>query len=66
VMQNGFYHKHWDVGASQDRLELRFETGHAPGSYFRVEVFARDAQSRIGAGRDWQNTLALSNPIYLR
>jgi PHP domain len=66
VMQNGFYHKHWDVGASQDRTELRFETDRAPGSYFRVEVFARGAQSRIGAGRDWQNTLALSNPIYLR
>jgi PHP domain len=66
VMQNGFYHKHWDLPASQARSELRFVAEHAPGSYFRVEVFARDAQSRIGAGRDWQNTLALSNPIYLR
>jgi PHP domain len=66
VMQNGFYHKHWDVTASQDRLEIPFGVGHTPGSYFRVEVFARGAQSRIGAGRDWQNTLALSNPIYLR
>lgn len=66
VMQNGFYHKHWDVPALQDRTELQFETGHTPGSYFRVEVFARGAQSRIGAGRDWQNTLVLSNPIYLR
>jgi hypothetical protein len=66
VMQNGFYHKHWDVPALQDQLEIQFETGHNPGSYFRVEVFARGAQSRIGAGRDWQNTLALSNPIYLR
>ncbi len=67
LMKNGFYHKHFDVPAG---LEPRVLTCvDAPGradAYYRLEVFARPAQVIApGAGRDWQHTLALTNPIYV-
>lgn len=67
LMKNGFYHTHFDVPASLEPhvLTCTDEPGRG-GAYYRLEVFARPAQvTAPGAGRDWQHTLALTNPIYV-
>jgi hypothetical protein len=65
VMKNGFYHAHQDIAASQSEIKLEFFDSNAQAGYYRLEVFAKDAQTQDGVGREWQNTLLLSNPIYL-
>jgi hypothetical protein len=66
VMKNGFYHAHKDIPASEAEIKLQFHDLEPQTGYYRLEVFARDAQSQDGVGREWQNTLLLSNPIYVR
>ncbi len=63
VMKNGFYHAHQDISASEE-IKLEFVDTEPRVGYYRLEVFAKDAQSQDGVGREWQNTLLLSNPIY--
>lgn len=65
VMKNGLYFAHRDVVASADGLKLSFEDSHPVPGYYRIEVFARDAQPASSTGREWQNTLVLSNPIFV-
>jgi PHP domain len=66
VLKNGWYETHVDLPARPDGThELRFQdTAPIPG-YVRLEVYALPAQSVGGSGREWPNTLVLSNPIYL-
>ncbi len=66
VMKNGFYHAHKDIAASDSEIKLEFSDSEPRAGYYRLEVFARDAQRDVGVGREWQNTLLLSNPIYVR
>jgi len=65
LLKNGLYHAHKDIPASREvtRLEF-FDDAPLPG-YYRLEVFAREAQPTNFTGRDWNNTLVLSNPIYV-
>lgn len=65
LMKNGFYHTHTDLPATHStRLEFQDPDGR-PGDFYRLEVFALTPQQAGGNGREWQNTLLLSNPIYL-
>jgi PHP domain len=66
VMKNGFYHAHKDIATSESEIKLQFHDRDPQTGYYRLEVFALDAQRQDGVGREWQNTLLLSNPIYLR
>ena len=66
VIKNGFYHAHRDIAASPDETVLEFADA-APGTgYYRLEAFALDAQREDHVGREWRNTLLLSNPIFVR
>ncbi len=64
IMKNGFYHAHKDIPASDIETKLEFHDTDPQTGYYRLEVFAQDAQRQDGVGREWQNTLLLSNPIY--
>lgn len=66
ILKNGFYHAHKDIAASESEIKLEFVDTEPQNGYYRLEVFAKDAQGQDGAGREWQNTLLLSNPIYVR
>ncbi len=66
VIKNGFYHAHKDVAASEAEIKLEFLDTEPQAGYYRLEVFALDAQRNDDVGREWQNTLLLSNPIYVR
>ncbi|BDP43738.1 hypothetical protein DAETH_37070 (plasmid) [Deinococcus aetherius] len=66
VMKNGLYHTHLDLPASEQTVRLDFEDPAPVPGYYRVEVYARPPQSDFFGGREWQNTLLLSNPIYVR
>lgn len=66
VMKSGFYHTHKDIAASDSEIKLEFHDRNPQTGYYRLEVFARNAQPDDGVGREWQNTLLLSNPIYVR
>jgi hypothetical protein len=66
LLKNGWYESHVDLPAKPDGAhELRFQDIAPIPGYVRLEVYALPAQSVGGSGREWQNTLALSNPIYL-
>ncbi|PNY81319.1 CehA/McbA family metallohydrolase [Deinococcus koreensis] len=65
VIKNGLYHAHLDLGAGEANTELEFTDSQPVPGYYRIEVYARPAQSEFSGGRDWQNTLLLSNPIYI-
>jgi hypothetical protein len=65
VMKNGLYFAHRDVPASEAGLSLSVHDDQPAPGYYRVEVFARDAQPASFTGREWQNTLVLSNPIFV-
>jgi hypothetical protein len=64
-MKNGLYFAHRDVPASEAGLSLSVHDDQPAPGYYRVEVFARDAQPASFTGREWQNTLVLSNPIFV-
>ena len=66
VMKNGFYHAHRDITASADETVLEFVDPKPSTGYYRLEAFALDAQREDHTGREWRNTLLLSNPIYVR
>ena len=65
VLKNGLYHAHKDIPAAREVTALEFfDDAPIPG-YYRLEVFAREAQPTNFTGRDWNNTLLLSNPIFV-
>jgi hypothetical protein len=65
VMKNGLYHTHLDLPASDEDMQIDLEDADPVPGYYRVEVYARPAQSDFFSGREWQNTMLLSNPIYI-
>jgi len=65
VMKNGLYHTHLDLPAGMECTELEIEDPNPVPGYYRVEAYARPAQSGFSGGREWQNTLLLSNPIFI-
>lgn len=65
LIKNGFYHTHRDVPAGPNlSLEFHDPDGRS-GDFYRLEAFALTPQREGGNGREWQNTLLLSNPIFL-
>ena len=66
LMKNGFYHAHRDIPASDAEIKLEFEDSKSGAGYYRLEVFAINSQNLDDTSREWQNTLLLSNPIYVR
>lgn len=66
VMKNGLYHTHLDLSAGEDPVELEIDDPDPLPGYYRVEAYAKPLQSDFFGGREWQNTLLLSNPIYVR
>lgn len=65
VLKNGLYHTHLDLAASSG-TDLEFRDPDPVPGYYRVEAYALALQSDEVGGREWQNTLLLSNPIYVR
>ena len=65
VMKNGLYHTHLDLPASGDEAKIEIEDADPVAGYYRVEAYARPAQSEFFGGREWQNTLLLSNPVFI-
>ena len=65
VMKNGHYHTHLDLPASSEETNIEIEDADPVAGYYRVETYARPAQNDFSGGREWQNTLLLSNPIYI-
>lgn len=64
VIKNGLYHTHLDLPASGDEAKIEIEDADPVAGYYRVEAYARPAQSDFFGGREWQNTLLLSNPVF--
>ena len=65
LLKNGLYHAHKDISAAKEVTRLQFfDDAPLPG-YYRLEVFSREAQPANFTGRDWNNTLLLSNPIFV-
>ena len=64
VLKNGWYFTHVDLPASAAQT-VTLEDSEVIGGYYRLEVYARSAQPQIGSGREWAQTLCLSNPIYI-
>ena len=65
MMKNGLYHTHLDLPAGGEDVQIDLEDSEPVPGYYRAEVYARPAQSDFFGGREWQNTLLLSNPIYI-
>lgn len=65
VMKNGLYHTHLNLPASDENVQVDLEDADPVPGYYRVEVYARPAQSDFSGGREWPHTLLLSNPIYI-
>ena len=66
LLKNGFYHHHVDLPAAPDAV-VTLRDAEPLNGYYRLEVYALPAQpAPVGAGRDWAQTLVLSNPIYVR
>ncbi|AFZ66911.1 CehA/McbA family metallohydrolase [Deinococcus peraridilitoris] len=66
VLKNGLYHTHQDLPANSAVTELEIHDPDPLPGYYRAEAYALAPQSDSVAGREWQNTLLLSNPIYVR
>ncbi|ACO48106.1 CehA/McbA family metallohydrolase [Deinococcus deserti] len=66
VMKNGLYHTHLDLAASAAPVQLEVLDPNPGPGYYRLEAYARAPQSGFSGGREWQNTLLLSNPIFIR
>lgn len=64
VLKNGWYFKHVDLSASAVQT-VTLEDHEPMGGYYRLEVYARAVQGQVGSGREWAQTLCLSNPIYI-
>ena len=64
VMKNGLYYTHLDLPASGDDAKIEIEDADPVAGYYRVEAYAHPAQSDFFGGREWQNTLLLSNPAF--
>lgn len=64
VLKNGWYHKHFDLPASAVQT-VTLEDAEPMSGYYRLEVYARAVQGQIGSGREWAQTLCLSNPIFV-
>ncbi len=66
IMKNGLHFRNFELPASSKTpLELSV-TDDAPGTgYYRLELYARGTQASFEAGRDWAQTLLLSNPIFV-
>ena len=66
ILKNGFYHHHIDLPAAPDTIVTLRDIEPLSG-YYRLEVYALPAQpAAVGAGRDWAQTLVLSNPIFVQ
>jgi len=66
VMKNGLYHTHRDLPAGEGPTTLDLHDPDPLPGYYRLEAYAQAPQSPFSGGREWQNTLLLSNPIFLR
>lgn len=66
VMKNGLYHTHVDLPAGEGPTALDLHDPDPLPGYYRLEAYAQAPQSPFSGGREWQNTLLLSNPIFLR
>ena len=64
VLKNGWYYTHVDLPASVAQT-VTLEDNDVMNGYYRLEVYARAVQGQIGSGREWAQTLCLSNPIYI-
>ncbi len=66
VMKNGLHHAYTDLPASGSQtVELSFRDERPGSGYYRLELYARSLHPSFEAGREWDRTLLLSNPIYL-
>ncbi len=66
VMKNGLHHLYADLPASgAEPVELNVVDEDPVPGYYRLELYARSPQPSFEGGREWDRTLALSNPIYL-
>jgi hypothetical protein len=66
ILKNGWYHRHVDMPAAP-RAAVKLRDHEPLNGYYRLEVYALPSQpSELGSGRDWVQTLALSNPVYIR
>ena len=64
VLKNGWYFTHIDLPTSAVQT-VTLEDSDVMNGYYRLEVYARAAQGQIGSGREWAQTLCLSNPIFV-
>jgi hypothetical protein len=65
VLKNGWYHRHVDMPAAP-KASVKLRDVEPLNGYYRVELYALPAQPQpVGVGRDWAQTLLLSNPIYV-
>lgn len=66
ILKNGFYHHHIDLPAAPNSVVTLRDIEPLNG-YYRLELYSLPAQpAAVGAGRDWAQTLVLSNPIYVQ
>ncbi len=64
ILKNGWYFKHLDLAAKDHSIQL--EDIEPIKGYYRLEIFARESQNTLGSGRNWAQTLCLSNPIFMQ
>jgi len=65
VMKNGLHHAYVDLPARAEPLELTFADDTPTPGYYRLELYARALHPSFEAGREWDKTLLLSNPVYI-
>jgi hypothetical protein len=65
VLKNGLHHAYADLPAGEGPLELSFQDDAPVPGYYRLELYARALHPSFEAGREWDKTLLLSNPIYV-
>lgn len=66
VLKNGLHHAYADLPASGSQpVALSFLDERPGPGYYRLELYARSLQPSFEAGREWDRTFLLSNPIYV-
>ena len=66
IMKNGLHFHNLELPASlNEPLEVNVRDETPSPGYYRLELYARGTQPSFEAGRDWSQTMLLSNPIFV-
>lgn len=65
VMKNGLHHDNITIPAGKP-FELELRDPRPTRGYYRLELYTRARDSSFEAVREWDKTLLLSNPIFVR